>query len=293
MKNWDDLRFFLAVAEGGSITAGANALGVDQSTVSRRIHAYEARLGRDLFYNSKKRDQLTQFGQTCLRSAYVVRDEMIRMEQSLRMDDDSLKGTIRVFTEGVLSNRLLLTSISSFLEIYPDLNVRLSTENDNPPKFQADIGIFSTNAPDPDYVGKRLATATFASYASPDYLARFQGREEDMSWLNWDDGSDAPTWPKLAPHIPDENCRMRSTSVASLIEAAKLGLGATILPCFIGEPDTALARVSPGNIVSSRDVWVFVQPEVRKVRKVRAFLDHLYAKISADRLLIETDLPTS
>ncbi len=290
MKNWDELRIFLAVAEGGSITEGAEILKVDQSTVSRRIQAFERQLGRKLFQETKKRNKLTLFGESCLSTAKRIKEELFQFDQVMRLQNESLTGTIQVYTEGVLSSQLLLSVCSSFLDRYPELNLRISNENDHSPNFRADVGFFTTNTPELDYSGKKLATATFASYANPVYLEKFATNTEEMSWLNWDDGSDSPTWPKLSPKIPDANCRLRSTSVPSLIEAARQGLGATVLPCFIGEQDSCLVRVEPGKILSYRDVWVFVQPDIRSVPRIRHFLDHIYLKINEIKHLIETDL---
>jgi len=155
--------------------------------------------------------------------------------------------------------------------------------------LETDIGIFATNTPNEGYFGRKLAVATFASYASHDYLKAFKDRLHDMAWLNWDDGSGSPTWPALSPKIPDEMCRLRCTNVDSLIDAVRLGIGATILPCFIGEIDPALSRVTPGEILSQREVWVFLQPDSRKSPKVRAFLDHLYSEILKRTDVIEAD----
>lgn len=293
MKQWDDLRYVLAVAENGSITAGAKALGVDQSTVSRRLNAYEKALGRKLFLETKKRHQLTPFGEICVATARRIAADMTQMTHALRIQDHSLQGTIRIYTEGLLTSHLLLTLIRPFMENYPDLNFRISTENDHSPHFQADIGFFATNHPDPDHFGRHLATASFASYACADYVEKCNGRIEEMVWLNWDDGSDQPVWPRLSPHIPPEKCRIRHTSVSALIDAAKIGLGATILPCYMGELDPNLVRLDPGHIVSQRDIWLFVQPDLRHIPKIRAFLDHIYHHMSELRPIIETDLVTA
>ena len=101
-------------------------------------------------------------------------------------------------------------------------------------------------------------------------------------------GSGSPTWPALSPAIPDEMCRLRCTSVASLLEATRMGLGATILPWFIGENDPSLIRIAPGETASERDVWVLAQADLRKVPKIRTFLDYLYAKILESKDIIES-----
>lgn len=92
----------------------------------------------------------------------------------------------------------------------------------------------------------------------------------------------------LAPNIPDHLCRLRIDTVASLLEAVRLGVGATILPCFIGENDPALVRLSPGEIISSRDIWLLVRSDLRKVPRIRIFLDFFAQHIKTQKHLIES-----
>jgi len=223
------------------MTGGAALLGVDQSTISRRLQAFEKRMGRALFHDTKKRNHLTPFGEVCAQTAMRLESEMAQFDHALRINDQGFEGSITIRTGDVLSDRLLLSVCSSFLEKFTKINLQIARQDNMGSGLDADIGIFATNAPGDEYFGRKLARATFASYASHDYLKAFEHRRPDMTWLNWDDGSGSPTWPALSPKIPDERCRLRCTSVESLLEATRMGIGATILPCFIGEIDPALS----------------------------------------------------
>lgn len=287
MDHWDDLRILLAVVRGGSITGGAQLLKLDQSTVSRRLQAFEARLGRSLFHDTKKRSQLTTFGEACVESARRIEDEAANLSRTLRLNDQSFEGTVTIQTGDVLSDRLLLSVTADFLKAYPKINLRVSRAREVNDGFDTDIAIVASNAPGQDNFGRKLVTATFATYATDKYLSAFDGNPEDMTWLNWDDGSPTPTWPALSPKIPDDKCRLRCTSVDSLLDATRMGLGATVLPCFIGESDPHLVRLHPGEVVSKREVWVFAQPDLRKVPKIRTFLDYLYQEILRAKPMIE------
>lgn len=287
MEHWDDLRILLAVTKGGSITGGAVLLGVDQSTVSRRLQAFEARLDRRLFHDTKKRSHLTAFGEACVSSARRMENEATKLERALRLDDQSLEGTVSIQTGDVLSDRLLLSVTAEFLSAFPKINLRVSRAEKMSAGFDADIAIVASNEPGEENFGRKLVTATFATYSTRKYLSEFEGRPEQMTWLNWDDGSLTPTWPALSPKVPEDKCRLRCTSVDSLLDATRLGLGATVLPCFIGETDPHLVRLNPGEVVSKRDVWVFAQYEIRKVPKIRTFLEHLYSEILRAKPTIE------
>lgn len=289
MEQWDDLRILLSVVKGGSLTGGAQLLGVDQSTVSRRIQAFEKRLKRSLFHDSKKRCNLTAFGEACVESARRMEREATNLGKVLHVNDLSFEGTVTIQTGDILSDRLLLSVTADFLKAYPKINLRVSRLDQTKVGFDTDIAIVASNTPGQNNFGRKLVTASFATYAARKYISEFRGRPEEMTWLNWDDGSSTPTWPALSPDIPAEKCRLRCTSVDSLLEAARMGLGATVLPCFIGETDPQLARLHPGEVVSKREVWVFAQPELRNVPKIRAFLDYLYREVLRTELIIEAD----
>ncbi len=290
MKNWDDLRILLAVVRGGSITAGANTLGIDQSTVSRRLLAFEERIGQSLFLGTSKRTTLSLTGQKCFEGALRLEKEIEDINKGIATSDQRESGVVHVVTSDILSNHLLLSVTSAFLQQHPQINLLIRSAQPNVERLEGDVALFATNSPKEDLFGRKLATASFATYASKDYLAEFKDRPQEMVWLNWDDGSDSPTWPTLAPHIPDHMCRLRIDTVATLLEATRLGVGATILPCFIGENDPALARITPGEIVSKRDIWLLVHADLRKVPRIRTFLDFFIQQIKSQRGLIEDSI---
>ena len=109
MKNWDDLRIFLAVARSGSITAGAKSLGLDQSTVSRRLQAFEEKIGSSLFLGSAKRNTLSLSGQKYFEGAMRLEKEIEEINRTLVADSEETGGTIHVVTTDILSNYLLLS----------------------------------------------------------------------------------------------------------------------------------------------------------------------------------------
>ncbi len=288
MQNWDDLRIFLAIARSGSITAGAVSLGLDQSTVSRRLQAFEEKIGQNLFLGSAKRNTLSLSGQKYFEGALRLEREIEAINRAAAANNANAGGTIHVVTTDILSNHLLLSITSDFLHKHPDINLRVRTQHLDERRMQGDVALFATNNPKEDLFGRKLARASFASYATQSYFEQHKDSLDTMVWLNWDDGSDSPTWPALAPDIPDHMCRLRIDSVSSLLEAVRFGVGATILPCFIGESDPTLTRITPGEIVSSRDIWLLVHADLRKVPRIRTFLDFFVQYIKSQKHLIES-----
>jgi len=98
MKNWDDIRIFLAVARSGSITAGAISLGLDQSTVSRRLQVFEEKIGQNLFLGTAKRNTLSLSGQKYFEGASRLEKEIEEINRSISVNSEETGGTIHVVT---------------------------------------------------------------------------------------------------------------------------------------------------------------------------------------------------
>ncbi len=126
MRNWDDIRFFLAVARTGLMTGGADALGVDQSTVSRRIAYLERKLDVKLFERHPTGYVLTSVGETLFHHAQGMDDELILMERHVVGQDRRLSGTIRVSTSAHLAAGLLALPLVAFVEEFPDVEMNLA-----------------------------------------------------------------------------------------------------------------------------------------------------------------------
>lgn len=297
MENWDDIRIFLAVVREGSGSAGARALGLDQSTVSRRMKSFEEKLGARLFERGAGGARLNTAGHRLYETALRMEQDVIELDRTLVGQDQQLSGTIRVSIADSLSNHLLFPVTASFLQRYPGINLRIRTSlktrydeifHDG---LESDVVLRTSNNPPQSLIGRRLATAAFAAYASRSYLASCGGRMERMLWMNLDDGSDSPVWPRLAPEIPDALCRLRVDSVPSLLEAVRQGVGATILPCFMGDADRELSRIPPAEIVSQRDFWLLTHADLRYSARIRAFLDHVTESMVPFRDLVEGRRP--
>jgi DNA-binding transcriptional LysR family regulator len=270
------------------LSLGAISLGLDQSTVSRRLHAFEERIGQELFVGTAKRNALSPIGQKYLEGALRLERVIEETDQDISAHDKQSGGTVHVVTADILANHLLLSVTSKFLKKFPDINLRIRIQPSGEEPLLGDVALFTTNSPKVELYGRKLATASFASYASQPYYEQHKTKLDTMVWLNWDDGTDSPTWRALAPYIPDHLCRLRIDTVASLLEAVRLGVGATILPCFIGESDPALVRIAPGETISSRDIWLLVRSDLRNVPRIRIFLDFFAQHIKSHKHLIES-----
>jgi DNA-binding transcriptional LysR family regulator len=127
--DWNDLRSFLAIARQGSLQGAARTLGVNHSTVFRRLNALEARLGARLFDRSARGYALTAGGEHMLASAERVEDEILGLEHRLLGGDVRLSGTLRVTTTDTLVHGVLGPHLRAFQTAYPAIELELITGN--------------------------------------------------------------------------------------------------------------------------------------------------------------------
>jgi len=259
--DWDDLRFFLAVARTGSIRAGAETLGVNHSTVSRRINAYEKKLGVRLFERLPTGYVLTAAGEDMVASVERIEDEVASLDRQVFGQDAQLNGNLRVTMPLPLVLHLLMPDLAKFSETYPgiELELALSYEEFNLTKREADIAIRITNNPPEHLVGRKLMQYTTAVYASTAYLTKHDpvNYPTTMNWIGWDAMYDHQ-WIKESSYSDLAIHHQINDAVAQL-EAAKAGMGITQLPCFMGDKESELQRLPPGIPAPSWSIWILTQ----------------------------------
>ena len=306
MMDWDDLRIFLALTRTRSVRAAASILGVNNSTVSRRIRTFEQRLGVRLFERLPTGYTLTSAGEDMLGSTLQVEEEIQALERRVLGQDSRLTGELRVTMPDILATRLLMPSFASFTQTYSniELEVIVSDEQLNLTKREADVAIRMTNDPPEHLVGRRLLRHASTAYASSDYLTQHQVKTDltdvtdpadftdltGLNWIGWEDMIPYPRWVKESP-FPAIPVRHRLNNGMLQLEAIKAGMGIGMLSCFIGDREPALRRLPPGTPQLGREIWILTHPDLRNTTRVRTFMDYMATAILAQRDLIEGRCP--
>lgn len=296
MNDWDDLRFFLAIARKGSIRAAADELSVNHSTVSRRISAFEKKLGVRLFDRLPSGYALTPVGEEMIASAERVEDEVLRLNRQITGRDTQLSGVLRVTMPGPLATHLLMPDLAAFSKTYPGIKLELaiSYEEFNLKKREADIAIRVTESP-PDYlIGRRVAHAYKAVYASHEYLRRHDvdKQPESVSWMGWEDTEAFPEWAK-GTRFANAPVFHQSDDPYVQLEAVRQGMGIAILPCMMGdqEPDLQRLDLVVTNDTSCGDIWMLTHKDLRGTARVRKFFDFMNEAFERHRDLLEGRCP--
>jgi DNA-binding transcriptional LysR family regulator len=293
--DWNELRSFLAIARQRSLQGAARALGVNHSTMFRRLNALEARLGVRLFDRAPRGYVLTAAGEQMLASAERVEDEILGLERRLLGGDVRLAGTLRVTTTDTLMHGLLGPHLRTFQEAYPAIELELITGNAffDLSKREADVALRPSRQPGDAMVGRRLAAIAVALYGDRDYLAK-RGRPARAAELAghpliMGDASlahlSATRW--LATHAPAAASVLRCNSWLSQCAAARAGLGLAALPCFLGDPTPELVRVLPPQPELAGELWLVTHPDLRRTARVRAFMEMLARGLRRERSLLE------
>ena len=288
--DWDDLRYFHAVAEAGSLAGAARALGVNHTTVYRRILGLEKKQSVRLFERIDGAYALTAAGEEMQASAERISEEVDGLTRKMSGRDLRLSGVVRVTTVDTLALRFLGPHFAAFNQAYPgiELEIILDTQHLNLSKRQADIAIRPTNHPPDTLVGRRVSDLSFGVFASPDYLATHAG-EDDLSahaWLGFDE-----TLSHLKParwmveDLTNPKITMKTNNFFALLGAAVSGMGLVWLPCYMGDEEPGLTRFPGIDLRLGSVLWLLTHADLRHTARIRAFLDFFY-----DRLVREKDI---
>ena len=286
---WDDIRIFLALVRGGSVRAAAAQAGISHATVSRRVGAFETRMGVKLFDRLPTGFALTSAGEDLLEAAENVEHEIHSVQRRLVGQDRRLAGGIRVTMVDVIATHLLMADLTEFAKLYPDieLEVVISYEVLDLSRREADVAVrFVKNPPD-HLIGRRLGTVSSAAYATQLYLDDHDLTDpESVSWIGFGSPEPFPKWVKSSdyPHIP---ARGVFDSMSLQLEAARCGMGIANLPCFMGDPDPDLIRLPPAEPRPSYDLWLLRHRDTRATARLSAFSEFVADAVTRYRPLLE------
>ncbi len=290
--NWDDTRLFLELARSGSARATATGQGVSHSTITRRVAQLETGLGVRLFDRDVRGYRLTGAGELLLKSAVRAEDALLTAERQLQGSDAQLSGEIRLTTSNIIATHLLMDDLVQFTQQYPDidLNIMITYDSLNLSRREADIALRISKldaGPPEDLVGRKLVTIRNCFYASEAFLAENDPActNSTARWIGWDDAVRFPAWVKASPfpHLPVFG---RLNDVVLQAEAARCGMGLTVLPCFFGDTVQGLRRIPNCEPYDSYDLWMLSHPDLRDAARMRTFRAFAAELINRKRALL-------
>ena len=296
MIDWDDVRYFLAVAREGSVRAAAERLKVNHSTVLRRIAQLEERLGAHMFEKLPSGYRLTDAGEEILELAVQMEASSNQLETRVFGRDESVRGLLRVTLAPVLATHLLMPDIADFARLNPDVEMEIlpSGELANLTNREADVAIrvvYDRNTLPLNLHALKGPELFGGVYMSRDLLDAWRVGAPDLLDVSRARARDAIRWIVISSHgIPDwardgevrtTEVPFRTTDGEAQIVAVQQGIGITTLPCFIGDADPLLVRVPGTDLHLHGTLWVLTQGETRKTKRVRLFSEFVSRRLAA------------
>ncbi|WP_445504090.1 LysR family transcriptional regulator [Microvirga sp. G4-2] len=292
--SWDDFRLIKAIADVRSLPAAAALLGINHSTVFRRLGQIEDALGAKLFERHRSGYTLTTVGEEMVALAQRVDEDITAFTRKMAGRELAPAGELRVTTNDSLLVHLLTPLFVKFRKKCHDvrLDVVLANQELNLSKRDADVAIRATDNPPENLVGRRAATIAWALYGrTSDFPVPEAIDQESLFERDWVSLGDNLATLKAVKfvheHVPPERIGYKVNTVLGLAEAVEQGLGIGHLPCFIGDARPGLVRLSPPDPEFSADLWLLTHPDLRHSPRVRVFLDFLAEEIAKKRKFIE------
>lgn len=288
MMNWDDARFFLAVARCGTLRKAANQLQVDQATVGRRLTALENSLGSKLFIRTPKSFSLSPLGESMLTDMMKMENAVQAIARKAAGGDESLCGNVRIATTDTLAEAFVIPALQDLRQRYPAITVTLLTALNitDIAYHSADLAIRGARPDNDELIIKRLATIEMGLYASPHYLTR-RGMPVKGEQLR---GHDLLMFPReLVPRhwsnfggetLYEPNAVLQCNSQLLLRSATRSGLGIGLLLSCLADHDPELVRLFPES-KDWVDIWLVLHPDLQRAARVRAVVQALETSFSA------------
>ncbi len=287
--DWDSYLYFLKVAETGNLGSAARELGVNHSTVFRRINSLEERLHVRLFERSRKGYTLTEAGEEIFSSVEMIEDQIFDIQRKLLGKDIRLSGNLKISTTDTIGYYWLPPYIKAFKRQYPEILIDLDIQIrfTNLTKREADIVIPAVNM-QPDFmVGRKLAKIYFRLYASRSYIEKsglpattdeflshhFLVPNESLATLS------VSQW--LKKYVPAHCVTAASDKLSTLFKFAQQDMGIAALPHYVGQSDKNMVEILELPEDCHRNVWILTHPDLRNTARVKAFMQFMYQQVKA------------
>lgn len=290
MLDWNDLKYFLAVADNGSTLAAGRTLRISQTTVARRIAALEAAIGVPLFEKRQAGYTLTPAGEDLLDRARQVDLAAASFVEAAAAKKRDTSGTVRITTQEIFAVTLLAPMLRELHEHHPEIMIELDDSQHfrDLGEGEADIALRSAYGDlGSGIVGRRLGDDSWTLYCSRDYAAKHgvPASRAELKKHAFIGGGGPKLWRAYSAWLHalglDDRVIMHHASATGMLSAIRSGLGIAVLPCIVADADPELTQCLPPMEGNERELWLVTHERVRHTPRVRVAIDFLYERLSA------------
>ena len=284
--DWDDFRLINAIATARTLPAAALLLGLDHSTVFRRLRGIEARIGTPVFERGPGGYLPTAAGAELAELSARVDEDIATVMRRVAGQSPSPAGEVRIATSDALLFDLVLPLLAEFRAACPDVRLDLVIGNAavNLSRRDADVAIRATAAPPDTLVGRKVGELAWAAYARAD-----EAVAADPPWVGFGDALALAAAPLLRSRVAEHRIVCRFDTVSGVIAGVGAGLGHGFLPCFAGDRNPELVRLGAPLAGAATPLWLLTHPDLRNVPRVRLLMDFLGQRLASLRGVMAGD----
>lgn len=286
--DWNDIRLLLILQREGSLSATAKTLGVDVSTISRRLNATEKTLHTRLFIRTNKGYQATQIGLTFLQAAHQIHDRIHQMLDTMQSNAQSISGTVRITSVDFIFSLWLFKQLAELKQLHPTLNLELLHDNRDLSfsQSEADIAIrLAKPACDAELLMRKVGEIGWAVYGHAEHEPLDIQLWPQQAWLSY--SNDLAHVPEMR-WLQQLNCAnpavLQSNHLHALIEACTHKVGLAILPCMLADA-AGLKQLSAGPVLF-REVWLLSHRQTAQLPRFQAVYNWLLAQFTENTVLL-------
>ena len=287
--DWNLIRSFVAVAEGGSLSEAARRLAASQPTLGRHVAELEQALGVVLFRRGRKGYELTENGAAFLERAMAMRDNADALTRLAVGREERIEGTVRITASEVVATCVLPAMLARLAEAEPGVEIELvaSDRVGNLLRRDADIAIRMTDPTQQDIVARKIADLPLVACAARSYLDRCGRPQSDADLVTHDlVGFDREEdiirgFASFGITVDRHAFRFRTDSQVALWEAVRAGNGIGFAQRALASREPAVEQVLPGLKLPVLPMWIAMHHDVRHSPRMRRVADFLYGKLKA------------
>jgi len=277
--NWNDLRYVLAVSRGRTLSGAARLLGVDDTTVARRLAATQKTLGVRLYQRLPDATlQLTSAGARTALQAERIEREIGTLHAVLSGTDDLVSGTVRVTSVPIIVDHLLIPASRILLKRHPQLALELvgDARDLSLTRREADLALrlARPKTGGTQIKARRVGTLRYGCYAAAPCPPREASR---LPWITYEDAmSHLPQARWIASYAADHDERIapvRVNDAQAVLSAVVAGLGRSLLPCIVADGEPRLRKLAAKASIPSRELWLLAHSELRTLGRIEAVIE--------------------
>ncbi|OUR73029.1 LysR family transcriptional regulator [Methylophaga sp. 41_12_T18] len=278
--DWNSLKIFIAITNSGSLSGAAKELGVNHSTIFRRLNSFEDELGGRLFERINNRYELTAMGEELLVQSQTIADSFDDIDRHIVGKDFQPKGTVKITAPNNIAYRFLPRYIAEFNKTYPDIHIELLASNQafNMNNREADIAVRATRSPPDNLIGRNVCTLNWSVFASKAYKDRYGYPQtiDDLKDHVLIGGAGAmqnlPGFIWLEKHF-GQQINTRCDELMVMSSFAKAGQGLAFLPS--DQVRSGLKNLFPFPAGQEGGLWLLSHPDLRNVERIKLVIQHL------------------